>query len=150
MHAICHALDCHVHKVIHMLGGFHITAYVESCTCYMPKLLHMHMIGVASSQSYMCHIFMLHWHHVLSGVAIHKILCIDSATHHDPFKNKMYIVGWIYMLPLHASNGILAIFADAFIVESMLLIRVPGRYYGVHNTSNMHTCTCMQCAFIHA
>ena len=36
------------------------------------------------------------------------------------------------MLALHASNGMLAIIAEAFIVASMLLICVTGRYYGVH------------------
>ena len=88
MHTICHALYCHVHKLSHMFGHFHITAYMESYTCYMLKLLHMHMIDVAASQSYMCHIFMLHWHHVLSGVAIHKIFFIDSTRHHDASKTR--------------------------------------------------------------
>ena len=77
MHAICHALYCHVFKVIHILGGFHITAYVESCTCYMPKLLHMPMIGVAASQNYVCYMFMLHWHCVLNGVGSMIVACVQ-------------------------------------------------------------------------
>jgi hypothetical protein len=106
MHAICHALYCHVQKVIYMLRGFHITAYMKSCKCYMPKLLHTHMIGVASSQSYMCHILILHWHHVLSGVAFHKIFCIDSTRHHDA--SRMRHTSWDgyniqYGMDIHAS-----------------------------------------------
>ena len=96
MHAICCALYCHELKPTHMLGGFYIIAYMESCTCYMPKLLHMHMIGVAASQSYMCYIFMQHWHHVVSGADFHNILCIDSTGHLDAFKKMTYIMGQIY------------------------------------------------------
>ena len=56
-----------------------------------------------------------------------------------------YTMEWIYMLPLHINNGMLAIIAEAFIVESMLLIHVLGRYHGVHNPSDMHICNVHIC-----
>ena len=43
----------------------------------MQKLLHMHMIGVAASQSYVCYMLMLHWHHVLSDVGSMIVACVQ-------------------------------------------------------------------------
>ena len=71
MHAICCVLYCHVCKLIYMLGGFHITAYMDGYTCYMLKLLHMHMISVAASKRYVCCMVMLHCHHDERFVVFH-------------------------------------------------------------------------------
>ena len=44
---------------------------------------------------------------------------------------------WIYMPVLHASSSMLAITADMFIMENMLLTRVAVRYYGIHKASGL-------------
>ena len=131
---MCICMQCAVHSTAMCTSWFslHITAYMESCTCYMLKCLHMHIKGVASSQAYLCNISMQPWNHVVSWVAFHKILCIDSSGHLDAYKNIAYTMEWIHMLALHVSNGVLAIIAEAFIVASMLPKCVAGRYYGVH------------------
>ena len=65
-------------------------------------------------------------------MASHKIFCINCVQHLDAFQNITYTMEWIYMLALHASDVMLAIIATGFIMASMLLTCVAGRYYGIH------------------
>jgi hypothetical protein len=65
MLAVCCALYFHVIKWVLMQGGIHIITSMVSCTCYMPMLLHMHIIGLRASQSNLCYILMQHLDYVV-------------------------------------------------------------------------------------
>ena len=65
-------------------------------------------------------------------MAFRKILYIDYLGHLDAYKNITYIMKRIYMLALHVYNAISTIITETFIMASMLLTRLAGRYYGVH------------------
>ena len=77
---------------------------------------------------------MQHWNHVDNWMAFHKILCIYCVRHLDVYKTITYTIKYIYMCALHTSNVTPTIIAKTFIVASMLLTCVAGRYYGAHRT----------------
>ena len=54
MHTMCYALYCHVLKWVQRPQDLHITTSMATCRCYMSRILHMHIIGVAASQSILC------------------------------------------------------------------------------------------------
>ena len=59
-------------------------------------------------------------------MAFHKTLCMDCVGNHDAYKDITYTMGWIYIHALHAGHAMLAIIADTFLGENMLLTHVAG------------------------